>query len=80
MNDRRMAPWTDFARNNIFEGDVIVHPDQMRGTVVFCPEFTEPSDQWRVTYKGDLGLPARLVLQIGDRGRAVVEVRPATND
>lgn len=64
------APWTDFKGNDIHEGDVIQHPDDQRGTVVFLPEEKELSDQWRVNYN-DGGL-SRLCLQIGDKGKAVV--------
>lgn len=67
MNE--LAPWRDFAGNEIYNGDVICHPSGERGKVVFLPSETEPADQWRVDY-GD-GL-SRLCLQIGDKGRATV--------
>ncbi|WP_047299720.1 hypothetical protein [Pseudomonas fluorescens] len=65
-----IAPWPDYAGVKIQEGDTIQHPSGERGVVVFLPEHTEPSDQWRVDY-GDQAL-SRLALQIGDKGRAVV--------
>ncbi|NRF65706.1 hypothetical protein HLB44_01780 [Aquincola sp. S2] len=64
---RRKAPWPDYDRRDIHEGDRIVHPSGQRGTVVFLAAGIDP---WRVDY-GD-GLLSRLVLQLGIKGRAVV--------
>lgn len=72
------APWKDFAGADIHEGDVIVHPATgERGTVVFLPEYSDPSDQWRVAYQEPDGGLSRLCLQIGDKGQAVVVERAA---
>jgi hypothetical protein len=68
--DPRRAPWPDFKGNPIHEGDTIEHPTGARAKVVVYDGETDPGDQWRADY-GD-GLPSRLVLQIGDKGRAVV--------
>ena len=67
---RRKAPWNDFAGNEIYEGDVIQHPDGMTGAVVYQSLAKEAEDQWRVDYR-EAGL-SRLCLQIGDKGRATV--------
>ena len=64
------APWPDFKGQPITAGDHITHPDGDCGVVVFCPQFSTPSDQWWVDY-GD-GNMLRLCLQIGDKGQAVV--------
>lgn len=66
----RKAPWTDFDGNLIYEGDTIVHPSGDRGVVTFLPDHDNAADQWRVDY-GD-GARSRLMLQIGDKGQAVV--------
>jgi len=63
------APWSDFENNELFEGDIIVHPDGTIGTIIFKCEYINPHNQWLVDYrKGDL---SRLSLQIGDKGRAI---------
>lgn len=67
MNE--LAPWRDFAGNEIYNGDVICHPSGERGKVVFLPNESDPGDQWRVDY-GDGSYLSRLCLQIGDKGRA----------
>ena len=67
-----IAPWKDFLGHEVREGDTITHPSGHCGRVLFLPEFTDPADQWRVRYDND-DLIARLCLQIGDKGRAVVE-------
>ncbi len=73
MNDR-VAPWKDFAGNDIREGDRICHPDGTSGTVAFFDFENEPGDQWRVAYpSGDGGFTfSRLLLQVGEKGQAVV--------
>lgn len=70
MGSPNKAPWPDFAGNEIHAGDVIRHPGGEQGTVVFLAEESESGDQWRVRY--DDGPLSRLVLQIGDKGMAVV--------
>ncbi len=65
----RKAPWTDYAGSPIYEGDSVLHPSGERGEVIFVPEESDPSDQWRVGYGG--GLLSRSCLQVGDKGRAV---------
>jgi Lar family restriction alleviation protein len=75
---RRKAPWPDFKGNPIHEGDIIEHPTGARATVVCYDGETDPGDQWRADY-GD-GLPSRLVLQIGDKGRAVVVGQDSANE
>ena len=66
---RSIAPWTDFDGQTIRDGDFIIHPDGVKGIVVFRPKGVDASDKWLVDY-GDGG-PSRLCLQIGDKGRAV---------
>ena len=63
------APWTDFENNELFEGDVIIHPDGTIGTIIFKCEYYDPHNQWVVDY-GEEDL-SRLSLQIGDKGRAI---------
>jgi hypothetical protein len=65
---KQLAPWRDFAGNEIYDGDVICHPSGERGKVVFLRSGTNPEDQWRVKYED--GQFSRLCLQIGDKGRA----------
>ena len=69
----KLAPWKDFAGNDIHEGDIITHPSGESGKVVFLPDEIEQYDQWRVAYVGSKYL-SRLCLQVGDRGQAVVAV------
>lgn len=64
------APWKDFAGNDIFEGDTIIHPSGESGVVRYRQADCYVQDRWRVDY-GD-GRLSRLCLQIGDRGRAQV--------
>jgi len=71
MEQRRKAPWPDYAGRPIHEGDTVEHPSGERGIVRFFEAGESPSDQWRVDY-GDLPPPLRLCLQIGDKGQAVV--------
>lgn len=71
---RLKAPWPDFAGNDIYEGDVIQHPNGDRGEVVLVPVvFPQDPDstiQWRVNYAN--GESMWLGNQIGDKGQAVV--------
>lgn len=71
MEQRRKAPWPDYAGRPIYEGDTVEHPSGDRGIVRFFEAYESQSDQWRVDY-GDLPIALRLCLQIGDKGRAVV--------
>lgn len=68
----RLAPWTDYAGQQIYEGDTIVHPAGERGIVKFLPEHDNAADQWRVDYGA--GALSRLMLQIGDKGQAAILV------
>lgn len=68
---KRKVPWTDFAGNALYEGDMIQHPSGERGLIVFKEEYDNPPDQWRVEYGKDS--ISRLCLQIGDKGQAVKE-------
>jgi hypothetical protein len=73
---RRKAPWPDYERRDIHEGDRIVHPSGESGTVLFLGS---DSDPWRVDY--GKGVLSRLVLQLGIKGRAVVVMEQhATQD
>lgn len=67
---RASAPWSDFAGNPIRDGDTIRHPGGEIGRVVYQPEGETESDRWRVDY--GTGTLSRLVLQVGDKGQAVV--------
>jgi hypothetical protein len=73
----RKAPWPDFAGNQIFEGDWIVHPSGERARVRFDPDnkYAPGWSEWRCDYE-DGELDMALALQIGDRGLAVVAVEP----
>lgn len=64
------APWPDQEGNDLFEGDIIVHPSGQSGKIIFKPEGKHASDQWFVKYHNEYAA-ARLCLQIGDKGRAV---------
>ena len=72
------APWPDFAGNPIRVGDVIRHPaDGDRAVVVFSLDGKyEGVSRWRAVYEN--GESLWLGNQIGDKGRAVVEI-PASN-
>ena len=80
QNERRKAPWLDYAGNPIHEGDALVHPAGDRGVVVYYPNGRpgvsfdgNEADKWFVEYSGD-GNENRLCLQIGNKGQAVVEL------
>ena len=69
-----VAPWPDFAGNQIRDKDRIRHPDGTAGTVLHLPKLGEGGEAWRVVYEhGDI---SRLSLQIGDKGQAVVVTTP----
>lgn len=72
--NRRLAPWPDYAGNPIREGDTIRHPaDGMTGVVFALMSEADDHERWRVLY-GDFepGRASRLCLQIGWKGQAVV--------
>ena len=68
---KELAPWRDFKGNKIFEGDTIIHPTGETGIVNYHSERKDISDQWTAKY--DFGPESRLILQVGDKGRAVVK-------
>jgi hypothetical protein len=70
------APWDDFAGNPIHEGDTIRHPADGSEGVVFVEHSMLDSAKWRVRYHG-LGGSSSLMLQIGDKGQAVVVKKAA---
>ena len=70
-DNRKMAPFKDFAGREIFEGDWICHPSGESGRVVFSPREKHVTDKWLVDY-GDGGCYSRLCLQVNEKGRAVV--------
>lgn len=76
---RRQVPWNDFSGKPIFEGDEIVHPDGVRGRVIFVEGCTYPNDAWRVDY-ADGGMASRLCLQIGEKGQGVVAVKTGCSE
>jgi hypothetical protein len=59
------APWKDYEGKDIFDGNIIRHPDGTEGVVKLIGVQT-----WRVDYGG--GKLSRLSLQIGNKGQAVV--------
>ena len=69
----------DFAGNDIYEGDKIIHPSGEYGIVVFKEDPTEEADRWLVNYGGSF-FRSRLCLQIGDKGKAVVVKRKKLSD
>lgn len=86
-SSKAVAPWVDYRGNPITDGDTIVHPDGTTGVVCFCDEPPEcvhlglewsVADQWLVDY-GDT-TPSRLLLQIGDEGRACVKKQSLTGE
>lgn len=77
MTTRRIAPWPDYAGNVIREGDTIAHPvTSDRGTVVLDESYANDSGKWRVRYEDGPDGTMALVLQIGERGMAVVVSDP----
>ena len=74
-DDRKKAPWKDFAGNDIFDGSRIIHLDGTIGKVVFISDSfaigKSDNDRWKVNYHDGSPLSA-LSLQIGDKGKAVV--------
>lgn len=71
-NNRAKAPWPDFKGVPIFEGDTIRHPTGERGKVIFFKDQADVTDQWMVDYGDGHAELARLVLQVGDKGKAEV--------
>ena len=70
MNNRKLAPWTDYHGFEIYEGDWIVHPSGEIAEVVCLEVYQRDSDKWRARYKGDNYL-SRLCLQVGDKAQAL---------
>ena len=68
---KELAPWLDFKGNKIFEGDTIIHPIGETGIVNYYPERKGVFERWTVKY--DFGPELKLILQIGNKGRAVVK-------
>jgi hypothetical protein len=66
----RKAPWPDYAGEDIFEGDRMLHPSGESGVVTIKPEHGNINDMWVVKYSD--GVESRLCLQIGEKGQAVV--------
>lgn len=69
---RRKAPWPDFKGNDIYEGDIIEHPDGERGIVTVVPADAGKgiNYEWKSVY--DDGYVLWLGSQIDDKGMAVV--------
>lgn len=66
----KIAPWPDFAGNEIAEGDFLIHPDGKKGCVVFEQSGAhEGVNRWRMVYED--GVSLWLGNQIGDKGQAV---------
>lgn len=64
------APWTDFCGHEILEGDVLRHPSEETGRVVYDLSQMDELDQWKVEYSD--GVVERLCDQIGIKGQAKV--------
>lgn len=78
---RRIAPLRDYEGKAIYDGDRIVHPSGETGVVAHCKDAKSSTtgkitcgDTWRVLY--DDGSVSRLQLQVGKKGRAVVDGDP----
>lgn len=77
MSTKRIAPWPDYAGNVIREGDTIIHPlSGDRGVVEVDESRAHETSKWRVRYEDGVDGTMALVLQIGDRGMAVVTSDP----
>lgn len=74
MEQRRKAPWPDYAGNPIHEGDTIRHPaDGTTGVVFVLASEERATDRWQVLYGAfEPKRASRLCLQIGVNGQAVV--------
>jgi hypothetical protein len=69
---RRKAPWPDFAGNDLYEGDIIIHPSGEQGVIRYVPTINKTvTDDWLVEYRGSSVRCSRLVLQVGSKGQAV---------
>lgn len=72
----KIAPWPDFAGNEIAEGDFLIHPDGKKGCVMFDQSGAyEGINCWRLVYEG--GISLWLGTQVGPKGKAV---RPGANN
>jgi hypothetical protein len=69
---QRKAPWPDFAGNDLYEGDIIIHPNGEQGVIRYVPTINKTvTDDWLVEYRGSSVGFSRLVLQVGSKGQAV---------
>jgi hypothetical protein len=69
-----LAPWPDFNGNPIHHGDRMWHPvSGQTFTAVRLKGHSDPGDAWRAIYDDDPLHVSRLVLQIGDKGMAVLQ-------
>ena len=69
---RKLAPWPDYEGNPIREGDTLIHPSGEFGTVIFKKiRGPDEQNQWLLEYGPDNF--SRLCLQIGSKGRALVQ-------
>lgn len=66
---REKAPWPDYENNDLFEGDIIIHPNGETGIIEVDKNFANPNDRWRVNYGNRIS--SRLNLQVGKKGKAV---------
>lgn len=66
------APWPDYLGQPIHHGDRLIHPTGQCFTAIRLHGYEHESDAWRAVYD-DASPPSRLVLQIGDKGQAVLE-------
>lgn len=73
MADRDLCPWLDFDGRPIRHGDRLIHPSGQTFTAVRLVGHKNPGDAWRAVYDQDPQSVSRLSLQIGDKGRAVLQ-------
>lgn len=71
--DQDLSPWPDFAGNPIRHGARMWHPiSGQTFTAVRLSGYSDPGDAWRAIYDDEPQSVSRLVLQIGDKGQAVI--------
>lgn len=68
---KNKCPWKDFAGNDLYEGDFIIHPNGEKGKILHFPARWNIHSQWMVDYQDGSPL-SRLSMQIGDKGMAVL--------
>jgi hypothetical protein len=73
-----VAPWPDSAGRPIKHGERLAHPDGTSFIAVRLNGFESETDAWRAVYESVRPDVARLCLQIGDKGMAVVTRKPLT--